>query len=205
MGIPIILTVVVGSILLAIAFYIIARKSEATPYHADPSAWLQPPTPAEPELPPASTTPPDYRVQVTEFKQARKVLEKTFFKICSESGRPRGLRWKTCDFENTVLFVIEKHSLNLHAMVPVVISFEAIEGGPMEEMEAVSNLRVGSALFVHTGKDWATRGDVIYNLSPVEAFQRYDQNYTAFDMDSLHAKSESTTESETPPGQEEEA
>ena len=205
MGIPIILTVVVGSILLAIAFYIIARKSEATPYHADPSAWLQPPTPAEPELPPASTTPPDYRVQVTEFKQARKVLEKTFFKICSESGRPRGLRWKTCDFENTVLFVIEKHSLNLHAMVPVVISFEAIEGGPMEEMEAVSNLRVGSALFVHTGKDWATRGDVIYNLSPVEAFQRYDQNYTAFDMDSLNTKSESTTKSETLPGQEEEA
>jgi len=205
MGIPIILTVVVGSILLAIAFYIIARKSEATPYHADPSAWLQPPTPAEPELPPASTTPPDYRVQVTEFKQARKVLEKTFFKICSESGRPRGLRWKTCDFENTVLFVIEKHSLNLHALVPVVISFEAIEGGPMEEMEAVSNLRVGSALFVHTGKDWATRGDVIYNLSPVEAFQRYDQNYTAFDMDSLNTKSESTTKSETLPGQEEEA
>jgi len=205
MGIPIILTVVVGSILLAIAFYIIARKSEATPYHADPSAWLQPPTPAEPELPPASTTPPDYRVQVTEFKQARKVLEKTFFKICSESGRPRGLRWKTCDFENTVLFVIEKHSLNLHAMVPVVISFEAIEGGPMEEMEAVSNLRVGSALFVHTGNDWATRGDVIYNLSPVEAFQRYDQNYTAFDMDSLNTKSESTTKSETLPGQEEEA
>ena len=205
MGIPIILTVVVGSILLAIAFYIIARKSEAKPYHADPSAWLQPPTPAEPELPPASTTPPDYRVQVTEFKQARKVLEKTFFKICSESGRPRGLRWKTCDFENTVLFVIEKHSLNLHAMVPVVISFEAIEGGPMEEMEAVSNLRVGSALFVHTGNDWATRGDVIYNLSPVEAFQRYDQNYTAFDMDSLNTKSESTTKSETLPGQEEEA
>ena len=205
MGIPIILTVVVGSILLAIAFYIIARKSEAKPYHADPSAWLQPPTPAEPELPPASTTPPDYRVQVTEFKQARKVLEKTFFKICSESGRPRGLRWKTCDFENTVLFVIEKHSLNLHALVPVVISFEAIEGGPMEEMEAVSNLRVGSALFVHTGKDWATRGDVIYNLSPVEAFQRYDQNYTAFDMDSLNTKSESTTKSETLPGQEEEA
>ena len=75
----------------------------------------------------------------------------------------------------------------------------------MEEMEAVSNLRVGSALFVHTGNDWATRGDVIYNLSPVEAFQRYDQNYTAFDMDSLNTKSASTTESKTPPGQEEEA
>ena len=205
MGIPIILTVVAGILSLTIAFYIIARKNETTPYHADPSAWLQPPAPLEPELPPASITPPDYRVQVTEFDRSRKVLEATFFKICSESGRPRGLRWKTCDFESSKLFVVENNSLNLHALVPVVISFEAIEGGPMEDMEAVSNLRVGSALFVHTGDNWATRGDVIYNLSPDEAFQRYAQNYTSFDVDSLNAKSESSTISETPPGQEEES
>ena len=75
----------------------------------------------------------------------------------------------------------------------------------MEDMEAVSNLRVGSALFVHTGDNWATRGDVIYNLSPDEAFQRYAPNYTAFDVDSLNTKSESSTQSETLPDQEEEA
>lgn len=205
MGLPIILTVVAGILFLTITFYIIARKNETMPYHADPSAWLQPPIAKEPDLPPASTTAPDYRVQVNEFEQSRKVLEETFFKVCSESGRPRGLRWKSCDFESTMLFVVENHSLNLHALVPVVISFEAIEGGPMEDMEAVSNLRVGSALFVHTGDNWATRGDVIYNLSPDEAFQRYAPNYTAFDVDSLNTKSESSTQSETLPDQEEEA
>ena len=185
MGSPIILTIVLGLILLAVVFYVIARTSGPEPYHADPSAWLQPPAPVEPELPPAATTPPDYQRQITEFQDARLTLQESYFKICSESGRPRGLRWKKCDFDSEVLFVIENHSLNLHAFIPVVISFEAIEGGPMEDMEAVGNLRVGSALFVHTGEHWATRGDVIYNLSPREAFQHFSQNYTAFDQDTV--------------------
>jgi len=198
MGSPIILTIVLGVILLAVVFYVIARTNGNQPYHADPSAWVQPPAPVEPELPPAATTPPDYQRQVSEFHDARSTLQEAYFKICSESGRPRGLRWINCDFDAEVLFVIENHSLNLHALVPVVISFEAIEGGPMEDMEAVGNLRVGSALFVHTGENWATRGDVIYNLSPDEAFQHFRQNYTAFDQAKMTSSPRSDAGSQPP-------
>ncbi len=179
---PILAAIVIGLILLGAIFYLIARRSSPAPYHADPSAWLQPPAAPEPTLPPAATEAPDYRQQITEFNDNRETLQKSFFQVCSESGRPRGLSWKDCKFEEDIKFVIENHSLNLHTLVPVIISFEAIPGGPMEEMEAVSNLRVGSALFVHTGDQWATRGDVIYNLSPDEAFQHYHDNYTALDM-----------------------
>ncbi|MEL0095194.1 MAG: hypothetical protein VW875_05060 [Planctomycetaceae bacterium] len=198
MGLPIILTIVLGIILLAVVFYVIARASGKTPYHADPSAWLQPPAPIEPELPPAATIPPDYQKQVSEFQDTRSTLQDSYFKICSQSGRPRGLRWKSCDFDSEVLFVIENHSLNLHALVPVVISFEAIEGGPMEDMEAVGNLRVGSALFVHTGEHWGTRGDIIYNLSPDEAFQHFSQNYTAFQQDTETSSLRSDAGSQPP-------
>ncbi|MBA63044.1 MAG: hypothetical protein CMJ76_11820 [Planctomycetaceae bacterium] len=197
MGNPIILTLILGIILLVITFYIIANKSSGKTYPADPAAWLQPPAPAEPELPPAATTLPDYRQQLSEFEQTRELLEQSFFHVCSESGRPRGLRWKNCDFEDEILFVVENHSLNLHALVPVIISFEAIEGGPMEDMDAVGNLRVGSALFVHTGENWATRGDVIYNLSPSETYQHYHQNYTPFDPASLTVRPPSDADNET--------
>ena len=187
MGTPVIITIVGGILLLGLAFYIIARKSEGKLYHQDPSAWLQPPAPAELELPPANTVAPDYQEQVNQFESVRTELQDSFFQICSESGRPRGLRWKNCDFEEDVTLVIEKHSLNLHGFIPVVISFEAIPGGPMEDMEAVSNLRVGSALFVHTGENWATRGDVIYNLTPAEAIAHYRSNYVDFDVVTMAA------------------
>lgn len=198
MGTPIIVILVSGFILLAVSFYIISKTRQPNIYTPDPSAWLQPPAPVEPELPPAATVTPDYQAQLTEFEQARKLLEASFFKTCSDSGRPRGLRWKNCDFEEDILFVVENHSLNLHALVPVIISFEAIEGGPMEDMEAVGNLRIGSALFVHTGDNWATRGDVIYNLHPQEAYQHYQANYTPFDLASLQAQVPADNDSETP-------
>ena len=189
MGSPIIIIIVLGLLLLTVALVMITRQNKKTPYHADPSAWLQPPAPTEPELPPANTIAPDYQQQIDQFHSTRTTLQDSFFKICSESGRPRGLRWKKCEFEEESTFVIENHSLNLHALTPVVISFEAIPGGPMEDMEAVGNLRVGSALFVHTGENWGTRGDVIYNLNAKEAIEHYRDNYTDFDLDSMSAKS----------------
>ncbi|MEK6248535.1 MAG: hypothetical protein N2C12_10180, partial [Planctomycetales bacterium] len=53
------------------------------------------------------------------------------------------------------------------------ISFEAIEGGGMEEVEAVSNLRAATAVFFMDGDRWDTRGRVIFNLEPAEAIERF--------------------------------
>jgi hypothetical protein len=54
---------------------------------------------------------------------------------------------------------------------------EAVEGGGMEEVEAVSNLRAATAVFSFDEKTrWTTDGRAIFNLNPAEAIQYYQAN-----------------------------
>jgi hypothetical protein len=112
-----------------------------------------------------------------EFHLRREQLEAKFLTRASESGKPRGLRWTDCDFENDVTYARDKRSGQLSAFVGVTISFEAIEGGGMEEVEAVSNLRAATAVFSFDEKrQWYTEGRAIFNLNPAEAIQYYQAN-----------------------------
>jgi hypothetical protein len=61
----------------------------------------------------------------------------------------------------------------LVALVGVTIGFEAIEGGGMEDVEAVGNLRAATAVFTHNGRDWTTTGRAVFNLEPREVLERY--------------------------------
>ncbi len=107
------------------------------------------------------------------FHQRREWLEAKFFDLASHSGKPRGLSWTNCDFSDGVTFARERGSGELSAFVAVTISFEAIDGGGMEDVEAVSNLRAATAVFRHQGDQWFTEGRVIMNLEPVEAIERF--------------------------------
>lgn len=109
------------------------------------------------------------------FHHRREWLEAKFFDLASSSGLPRGLRWTNCDFSDEVALARDRESRDLSAFVAVTISFEAIEGGDMEEVEAVNNLRAATAVFRHDGKQWFTEGRVIMNLEPVEAIERFNQ------------------------------
>jgi hypothetical protein len=112
-----------------------------------------------------------------EFHLRREQLEAKFLDQASESGKPRGLRWIDCDFENDVTYARDKRSGQLSAFVGVTISFEAIEGGGMEDVEAVSNLRAATAVFGFDEKrQWYTQGRAIFNLNPAEAIQYYQAN-----------------------------
>jgi hypothetical protein len=112
-----------------------------------------------------------------EFHLRREQLEAKFLTRASESGKPRGLRWTDCDFDNDVTYARDKRSGQLSAFVAVTISFEAIEGGGMEEVEAVSNLRAATAVFSFDEKrQWYTEGRAIFNLNPAEAIQYYQAN-----------------------------
>src|SRR4051794_14060752 len=75
-----------------------------------------------------------------DFHRQRERLEAKFFELAAASGKPRGLRWTGCDFEDDVAYARDRHSGELAALVAVTISFEAIAGGPMEHVEAVGNL-----------------------------------------------------------------
>jgi hypothetical protein len=112
------------------------------------------------------------------FQQERPRLETLFFQAASASGKPRGLRWQECQWDSSIEWVRDKQTGQLLTLVGVTIAFEAIEGGDMEGVEAVGNLRSASAVFFFQEGRWQTAGRAIFNLSPADAVQHFSQNYT---------------------------
>jgi hypothetical protein len=108
-----------------------------------------------------------------EFARDRKALESQFFRAASQSGKPRGLAWKQCAFQDRVLFGRDRANGEIVGLVGATIGFEAVAGGGMEDVEAVGNLRAATAVFIHNGRQWTTQGKAIFNLEPREVLERY--------------------------------
>ncbi|MDG2385748.1 MAG: hypothetical protein P8N76_29040 [Pirellulaceae bacterium] len=116
-----------------------------------------------------------------QFCLRREWLEADFLNAASATGRPRGLAWVDCDFSNEVSFARDRKSGDLTALVGVAIQFEAIEGGGMEEVEAVGNQKAATAVFRHNGSCWSTDGRAIFNLNPLEAIEYYQSDLEMVD------------------------
>jgi hypothetical protein len=112
-----------------------------------------------------------------QFARSRGDLEQRFFHQALTSGKPRGLRWKSIEWEAIVEFARERQTGQLAALVGVTIAFEAIEGGDMEGVAAVGNLRNASAVFFYHNGDWHTTGRVVFNLMPEEAIAHFGGQY----------------------------
>jgi len=112
-----------------------------------------------------------------DFHQQRERLEARFVDLAGSSGRPRGLRWTECDFEDDVAYARDRRTGELSAFVGVTIGFEAIEGGGMEHVEAVGNPRAATAVFRRHRGGWRTDGRVLFNLNPTEAIAYYQDNF----------------------------
>jgi hypothetical protein len=111
------------------------------------------------------------------FGVQRPGLEARFVEAASASGKPRGLRWKSVEWDEGATFARERGTGSLAALVGVTIQFEAIEGSDMEGLPAVGNLRVASAVFfLHRG-GWHTTGKALFNLPPDEALERLKDQY----------------------------
>lgn len=109
------------------------------------------------------------------FHLRREWLEAKFFTLAGRSGKPRGLEWVDCDFDDAVSFARDRHSGKLRALVGVAIRFRAVDGGGMEDNPNVGNLRAASALFLLDGEDWSTDGRVLFNLNPLQAIEHFRQ------------------------------
>ncbi len=116
------------------------------------------------------------RQRRADFQIQRERLEAKFFELAGNSGKPRGLRWTDCSFDDEIIYARQRQSGELCALVGVTISFEAIIGGGMEEVEAVSNLRSATAVFRVVDGRWQTDGRAIFNLNPTEAIAYYQEN-----------------------------
>jgi hypothetical protein len=111
------------------------------------------------------------------FKLQRERLEAQFLKAAAATGKPRGLRWKDCEWDSTVEFVRERNTGQIAALVAVTIQFEAVEGSDMEGLPAVGNLRNASAVFFFQKGHWLTVGKAVFNMNPHEALAHFKNQY----------------------------
>jgi hypothetical protein len=111
------------------------------------------------------------------FKLQRERLEAQFLKAAAATGKPRGLRWKDCQWDDAVEFVRDRSSGQIAALVAVTIQFEAVEGSDMEGLPAVGNLRNASAVFFFQKGHWLTVGKAVFNMNPDEALAHFKNQY----------------------------
>jgi hypothetical protein len=112
------------------------------------------------------------------FRVQREQLEAKFFDLASRLGKPRGLRWLECDWQDRVEFGRDIQNGMLTAFVAVNLSFEAIEGGDMEDVEAVGLMRDAAALFHFQAGAWGTGGRALFNMNPQDALMRLQDQYS---------------------------
>jgi hypothetical protein len=110
---------------------------------------------------------------VANFPAELSTFEEPFLAAANATGKPRGLRWIAARLNGAPLFAVDRASGELYGLVAATIRFEAIEGGGMEEVEAVGNLRDATAVFVHRGGQWTTDGRAVFNLGPAGALDHY--------------------------------
>ncbi len=106
-----------------------------------------------------------------DFHRQREQLEAKFIDRAAAGGKPRGLVWTNVAFDDDVVYARDRRNRRLKALVAIEVSFEAVEGGGMEEVEAVSNVRAATAEFLHDGTRWKTEGRVYFNLAPAAAIR----------------------------------
>jgi hypothetical protein len=120
-----------------------------------------------------------------QFRLERESLEARFFDLAAASGKPRGLRWVHCDWQRTATFGRDVRTRLLTAFVSVEIHFEAVEGGDMEDVEAVGTIRDASAVFHYDHGHWGTGGKALFNMNPGEAIQRLEGQFTPVPVEAL--------------------
>ncbi len=120
---------------------------------------------------------------VFRFAANRQQLRDEFFRLASSSGKPRGLRWTKCDWQSAFALIKDNSTGLLTAYAGVHIGFEAIEGGDMEGVEAVSAIREGSAVFHYQGGQWGTGGRLLFNMPPDLAVQRVGEDCEVLRME----------------------
>ncbi|QDU55622.1 hypothetical protein [Aeoliella mucimassa] len=106
-------------------------------------------------------------------------VESNFLTAAAATGKPRGLAWKSSQFHDSALLCRDRATGDIYALVGITVSFEAVLGGGMEDVAAVSNLRCATALLEWRSDQWTTAGRVLFNMEPREAVEHYPQHLEA--------------------------
>lgn len=111
------------------------------------------------------------------FQRKRAALQQEFLGRAAQSGRPRGLRWAECQWQDTQQLLRERSTGTLTLLIGINVQFEAIEGGDMEDVAAVSMIRDACAVFFYSAGVWRTDGRTLFNMNPESAAVRLIESY----------------------------
>ncbi|MEQ9408811.1 MAG: hypothetical protein RIK87_13835 [Fuerstiella sp.] len=100
------------------------------------------------------------------FQQHRQELQENCIEMASAAGKPRGLKWTQSEWLDSFAVVRNPVDDMVTLFQGVNLSFEAIEGGEMEGVEAVSMVRDATAVFHFQNHRWGTGGRVLFNMTP---------------------------------------
>jgi len=115
---------------------------------------------------------PDVALATPAIPEQREHLEAEFFRAAAASGKPRGLRWSGCDWEDLLEFARDAVG-RLTAIAGVTIRFEAIEGGDMEGLPRRRQPAQRFRGLCVRRPSLDRHGRVVFNLNPDEVLMRF--------------------------------
>jgi len=111
---------------------------------------------------------PDFVRAMAAFGPSFEKLRNQYLEACSGSGLPRGLKWLSAEPLGEPVFVTDRTTKEIVALVPLLVQFEPIPGSDMEDVPQAREPRPITAVMTFDGKKWTTAGRTIFNLSPTQ-------------------------------------
>ena len=107
-----------------------------------------------------------------EFLRRQSELTRSWFDGAARSGSPRGLTWTSWIADGEVLHAKDTASCLPLALVPVVVQFEPVEGGGLDDVPQAREPRAVVAVFRWDRRTWVPDGRAIFNLTPLQVIGR---------------------------------
>ena len=107
-----------------------------------------------------------------EFVLRRAELLREWFKGAAASGNPRELIWVSYVEGGEIVWAKVWAEGRLLALVPVVVQFEPIAGGSLEDVHQSRDPRAVVAVFRWTRGKWIPDSRALFNLAPHHLIER---------------------------------
>lgn len=105
-----------------------------------------------------------------EFRARQSVLLSVWFDTAAKSGRPKGLTWTGYELLGEPLFG------DGWAVLPVLVRFEPVAGGPLADVPQANEPRPVVAVFGYARRRWSTSGRTVFNLSAEQVAERMSRS-----------------------------
>lgn len=111
------------------------------------------------------------------FLRNEMFLREEYFRTAASQGKPRGLHWAECSWLSERVLLRERENGQWWVLSAVNLSFEAVAGGEMEGVEAVSMVREACAVFVWSDGSWRASGRTLFNMGTERALLHLEETH----------------------------